>query len=105
VNDMISKSFKPARVIPPYLALCAFAVLINPASADQKKASACAANLPQGARTVFDAAAKEAVTAADLRALIESKTRSLVMSGGLARADARSSAEAAGECLKLIRAS
>jgi hypothetical protein len=102
---MASTSFNLLRVGLPCLAVCAFAFLINPAVADQKKADACAASLPKGARTVFDAAAKDAITTADLRSLIESKTRALVMSGGLTRADARSSAEAAGECLKLIRAS
>jgi hypothetical protein len=100
---MASTSFDFARVSLSCLVLFGFASLAEPAFADQKKAAACAASLPKGARAVFDSAAKEAAGAADLRALIEGKTRSLVMSGGLARADARSSAEAAGECLKLIR--
>ncbi len=85
------------------LAISALALSVDVVFADQKKADACAGGLPTGARAIYDAAAKEAATAGDLRALIESKTRPLVMSGGLARSDARSSAEAAGKCLTLLR--
>lgn len=97
----------PALAISPRLFTSVFlsATLLigGVALADQKKGDACAASLPKNARMIYDASSKDAAAAPDLRGLVESKTRSLVMSGNLARGEARDAAEAAGKCLLALR--
>ena len=71
------------------------------AHADPDAAQACAAGLPKDARAIFDAALPQLTPDVDLRKLVTSQTRSLAMSGTIARGTARSSAVAAAKCLKL----
>ncbi|MFC7399878.1 hypothetical protein ACFQU1_21925 [Chelatococcus sp. GCM10030263] len=73
------------------------------ARADAAGAAACAGKLDKPSRLIYDATAQTAVSSGDLRDLVASKTRSLVMSGQLPRAGAREAAEAAGRCLVLLR--
>ncbi len=73
------------------------------AFADVSAARACAATLPLEAKAIYDAAAPEFPTAADPRSLVRIKAMDLVRAGTVQRGSARSSAMAAGECLKKLR--
>jgi hypothetical protein len=79
------------------------AVNTTPAAADKAGATACASKLPQDARAIYDASAPSAAGASDLKQVVTEQTRSLAMSGKIARGSARSSAEAAGACLQILR--
>jgi hypothetical protein len=79
------------------LAVLAFTA---PALASRADADACAAKLPGDAKLIYAETISAVKAGADLRELVRSKTRSLVMGGKLGRANARSMAEAAGGCLK-----
>jgi type II secretory pathway component PulL len=75
--------------------------LASSAHADQVAAQNCAARLSRDSRTIYEATLPELRPGADLRALVTARTRSLAMSGKIARGSARASATAAGQCLQL----
>jgi hypothetical protein len=77
--------------------------LTGGARADQAAASACAARLSPEARTIYARVAPGVTPATDLREAVTSATRGLVMSGTMSRDAARPAAEAAGECLRLLK--
>jgi hypothetical protein len=79
--------------------LCAFA---GPAFADAAGAASCAAGLNADAKTIYDATAPNVTAGADLRALITTQTKSLVMNGTIGRGGAKTAAEAAGACLAML---
>ena len=83
-------------------AIAAAALLLTTASslADRKAADTCATKLSAEAKLIYAAVINEVKPGADLREVVRSKARSLVLSGKLSRSQARPSAEAAGACLK-----
>lgn len=84
------------------LALSAFVAFASAeARADTAAMTACAAKLTPDAKVIFDKTLPQVTPASNLRDLLSSSTRSLVMSGTVKRASARQSATAAGHCLQL----
>lgn len=73
------------------------------ASANRAAADACAASLSPEARLIFDAAAPAITPNAEIRPILEEKTRALVSSGRVSRSSARGSATAAGNCLRQLQ--
>ena len=63
-------------------------------------ADACAAALPPEAKVIYDAVAPEFASSSDPRALLKAKVADLVKAGAVQRDSARSSAIAAGDCLR-----
>ena len=81
------------------VAAALFAASLVPASAQSAAAKGCAAKLNKDAKTIFDQAAPEVAKGGAVKDVVTSTTRSLAMSGKIARGDARPNAEAAGACL------
>jgi hypothetical protein len=71
------------------------------AHADAAAVQACAAKLPKDVRTVFDATLPYMAPGVDLRGLLTTTTKGLVQGGQIDQANARPSAVAAGQCLRL----
>jgi len=74
----------------------------SPALADGASADACAAKLGAEAGAIYAASRPGVAAGGDLKAVITDATKALVKAGRIARADARTNAQAAGACLKLI---
>jgi hypothetical protein len=72
------------------------------ASSGKGKASACAAGLSKDAKAIYDATAPQVGSLATLRETVVEQTRSLVMAGKIGQGTAKSSAQAAGECLAML---
>ena len=70
------------------------------AQADSTAMTACAAKLTPDAKVIFDKTLPQVTPSANLRDLLTSNTRSLVMAGTVKYASARASATAAGHCLQ-----
>lgn len=89
--------------LPVTAAILAAGLLLSaaPSFANRATADACAARLSPEAKLVYTASIGSVTPRADLRDVVRSKTRALVMSGKLDRGGARTAAEAAGACLKL----
>jgi hypothetical protein len=87
------------RCLPAALLLAACA-LAAPAKADEAKAAACAKTLKPEAMTIYQDVAPKTGPNTDLRSLLTSHTRLLVIAGRVQRGTARSSAYAAYSCLK-----
>lgn len=86
------------------IVVLSFALLAaSSAFADTKKAQSCAGSLSPESKTIFEASAADVNAGGDVKSVLESKTRSLVMDGKVARSSARTSAEAAGNCLKMLK--
>lgn len=73
------------------------------AQADQAAAAACASQLSKDGRTIYDKAAPTVTAKTDIRDAVTGVARPLVMNGTMSRDAARPAAEAAGECLKLLK--
>jgi hypothetical protein len=73
------------------------------AHADRAAADRCAASLPPGSRAIYAQSIPAVLSGQTIADAITPVARSMVMGGSMARADARPAAEAAGECLKLLR--
>lgn len=71
--------------------------------ADAKQAQSCAASLSPESKTIYEASSADVSAGGDIKSVLESKTRSLVIDGKVARSNARPSAEAAGACLKFLK--
>ena len=85
---------------------CLMALLVTSpvmALADQKTADACATKLPKEPAAIYSNTVAQIAPGVNVRDLIVSVTRGMVMAGHLSRANARPAAEAAGSCLELIR--
>ena len=85
---------------------CLIALLVtSPVTvlADQKSADACAAKLPKEPAAIYSEVVAQIAPGANVRDIVVSVTRGMVMAGRLSRASARPAAEAAGTCLELIR--
>jgi hypothetical protein len=81
-------------------AAAALTLAATPSFAGRSEADACAARLPDNAKAVYAAAIDGVGPNVDLRELLRSRARGLVMAGKLSRSEARPAAEAAGECLR-----
>ena len=85
-------------------AIVTFTILASSAAwADAKQAQSCAGGLSGEPKTIYEASAADVNAGGDVKSVLESKTRSLVMDGKVARSSARASAEAAGQCLKMLK--
>ncbi len=73
------------------------------ASANPASAAACAATLPGEASVIYQATAPDIRPDSNIRDILVKKVRAMVISGQVPRATARSSAVAAGECLRLLK--
>jgi len=73
------------------------------AHADTTAATSCADGLSADAKAIYAATAPSIKTADDPRAFIKSKAMELVEAGRIGRFSARSNAQAAGDCLKMLR--
>lgn len=83
--------------------LAALMLLPLPTLADQASAQACAGQLSKDGRLLYDRTAPSITPASDIREALRSTARPLVMNGSLSRDAALAAAEAAGECLKLLK--
>ena len=80
-----------------------FAVLplfTEPSLASKASADACAAKLSPDAKQIYAASIGSVAPGVDMKEVVRSKTRALVIGGKLSRDAARPAAEAAGACLK-----
>lgn len=66
------------------------------------RASACAAGLSKDSKAIYDATAPHVTNLSALKNAVVTSTRQLAMSGRIAQATAKSSAQAAGKCLELL---
>jgi hypothetical protein len=92
------------RASPLFAVIVAAALPLSATAslADRTAADSCAAKLPADAKLVYSAAISGVAPGIDLRDMVRSKTRGLVMGGKLDRGKARAAAEAAGACLKQV---
>jgi hypothetical protein len=91
-------------ISPRNIALTIFIVLTPVlAHADQAAATACSARLSDGGKLVYEKVAPSVAPQTDLKEAITAVLRPLVMNGSMKREQARTAAEEAGECLKLLR--
>jgi hypothetical protein len=70
------------------------------ARADRAAADRCAAKLSADSKLIYSDTIGAVAPGIDLKEVVRSKTRSLVIGGKLGRAGAQAAAEAAGTCLK-----
>ncbi len=84
---------------------CATMLLVIPAvvRADQASALACSASLSSDAKLVYDKTAPTVKPDTIIKDALSAVVRPMVMNGSMAQAVARPAAEAAGECLKLLK--
>lgn len=80
-----------------------FVLLPAAAFADQKAADSCAAKLPKNPAAIYSASVAQISPDFNIRAIVTSVTRGMVMNGDLSRDAAKPAAEAAGACLRLLR--
>jgi hypothetical protein len=85
---------------------CLMALLVTSpvtALADRNAADACATKLPKEPAAIYSNTVAQIAPGVNVRDLVVSVTRGMVLAGRLSRANARPAAEAAGSCLELIR--
>lgn len=82
------------------LTAVALSLSTAPSFANRASADACAAKLSPDAKQIYAASIGSAAPGADMKEVVRSKTRALVIGGKLSRDKARPAAEAAGTCLK-----
>lgn len=83
----------------------ALAVVITPGAAwaDQAAAERCATGIAPVGKQMFQAALPKVLAGSPPRDALTGAARELVMSGKVTRDVARLSAEAAGDCIKLLK--
>ena len=88
-----------------WLPLLALLSLISAqlAHADQGGAAKCASALPPSARLVFNAVRADPELQTPLRTVLAARVRKLVFTDRLTMKDAHPAAEAASECLRILR--
>jgi hypothetical protein len=72
------------------------------AHAGEPEAQACSAQLDPNAKLVFDDTISSVVPGVDLKGVITTHTKALVLAKKLPRSAAKPAATAAGDCLKLV---
>jgi hypothetical protein len=82
------------------VAAAAFSLTSVPSYASRASADACAAKLSPEAKQIYAASIGSVGSGANMKEVVRSKTRALVIGGKLSRGAARPAAEAAGACLK-----
>jgi len=82
------------------VAAAALSLSAAPSFADRAAADSCAAKLPADSKLIYAASIGAVAPGADLREVVRTRTRSLVMDGKVNRGQAQSAAQAAGDCLK-----
>lgn len=88
------------RLLMPFLVAVAASSLVTPALADRAAADACASKLPANAKMIYAASIGGVKPGADVKDVVRTKTRSLVMDGKITRDQAMGAAQAAGACLQ-----
>lgn len=78
----------------------ALSLTAEPTYASRASADACAAKLSPEAKQIYAASIGSVAPGADMKEVVRSKTRALVIGGKIGRGAARPAAEAAGTCLK-----
>ncbi|MCB4768510.1 hypothetical protein LGR54_07835 [Ancylobacter sp. Lp-2] len=86
-------------------ALCLGALIAAsaPALADKAAADSCAAGLNADGKAIYVASLPGISSGGDVRDVVTDKTRSLAMGGKIDRGAARTNAEAAGQCLAMVK--
>ena len=84
------------------MALTGLALAV-PAHADQMAAQSCARGLPPEAVAIYRDSAPYVTPDTDLRSLLKTRVKALVLAGSVQRASARGSAMAAYGCLKDLK--
>jgi hypothetical protein len=79
------------------------ALLPVTAQADQAAAKACASGLSPDGQLLYTKTAPSITPSSDVREALMAVARPMVMNGSLSRDAARAAAEAAGQCLKLLK--
>ena len=82
------------------LSFAVFPFFAAPSLASKASADACAAKLSPDAKQIYAASIGSVAPGIDMKEVVRSKTRALVIGGKLSRDAARPAAEAAGACLK-----
>jgi hypothetical protein len=82
---------------------CAALGLAAPAKADQAAAQACAKGLPPEAMTIYQDSAPYVSAGTDMRSLLKTRVKALILAGSVQRATAHGSAVAAYGCLKDLK--
>jgi predicted nicotinamide N-methyase len=82
---------------------CAGLGLAAPAEADQAAAQACAKGLPPEAMTIYQDSAPYVSAGTDMRSLLKTRVKALILAGSVQRAMAHGSAVAACGCLKDLK--
>jgi len=86
--------------------LVVLGLILLPASAhaaDQAAASACAAQLSKDGQLLYGKVAPTMTPKTDIKDALTGVARPMVMGGSMSRDNARTAAEAAGECLKFLK--
>lgn len=73
------------------------------ALADQTAATACSGGLSPDAKAIYGKVAPTVTPTTDIKEALTSAVRPMVMDGSMKRDAARTAAEEAGECLKLLK--
>ncbi len=73
------------------------------AQADQAAATACSGGLSPEAKTIYGKVAPSVTPTTDIKEALTTTVRPMVMNGSMKRDVARTAAEEAGECLKLLK--
>ena len=95
---------RPSRGLLTAIALAGLSLAFVPAArADQAAAQACASHLPPEAMTIYQDAAPNVTPGTDLRSLLKTRVKALVLAGSVQRTTARGSAIAAYGCLKHLK--
>jgi hypothetical protein len=84
-------------------AAVALVVAVPVARADRAAADHCAAALPPASQAIYNNSLAAVLHGQSAKDAITATTRSMVMGGTLSRADARPAAQAAGNCMQLLR--
>ena len=85
--------------------ICASMLFVLPTAvlADQASAAVCSAGLSSDAKLIYDQTAPTVKPATTIKDALSAVVRPMVMNGSMTQAVARPAAEAAGECLKLLK--
>ena len=75
----------------------------SPAKADQASAQACAKGLPPEAMAIYRDSAPYVAPDTDMRSLLKTRVKALILEGSVQRATARTFARAAYGCLKDLK--
>lgn len=89
------------RILLPLLGLLLLPAVAQ--AADQAAATACSAQLSKDGQLFYGKVAPTMTPQTDIKDALTGVARPMVMAGSMSRDTARTAAEAAGECLKLLK--